>query len=85
MQVWLPLLLIRQIFAPMKLEDTKPATLEKVVDEEGGGGGSVGPSQLTDGKLHSLGSWTDLFRSSSVVGSFYLGLQVGCCKLFVSI
>lgn len=33
--VWLPLLLIRQIFAPMKLEDTKPATLEKVVDEEG--------------------------------------------------
>ena len=37
-QVWLPLLLIRQIFAPeMKLEDTKPgATLGKVDDEEGG-------------------------------------------------
>eukprot|EP00434_Breviolum_minutum_P012962 symbB.v1.2.011428.t1/scaffold761.1/size164655/13 len=34
--VWLPLLLIRQIFAPMKLEGpTKPATLEKVDDEEG--------------------------------------------------
>lgn len=62
MQVWLPLLLIRQIFAPMKLEGpTKPATLGKVDDEEGGvrgSGGKVRP-QLTDGKLHSLGSWTD--------------------------
>lgn len=42
----------------MKLEDTKPATLEKVVDEEGGGGGvpSVHPNwQMESSTLLEVG------------------------------
>ena len=73
MQVWLPLLLIRQIFAPMKLEGpTKPATLGKVDDEEGGG---KSPSQLTDVSGPALmlvvfcgGSKLDVVNSSCLWG-----------------
>lgn len=44
----------------MKLEGpTKPATLEKVDDEEGGGGGSIPTDRC--------------FRSSSEVGRFFSG------------
>lgn len=47
--VWLPLLLIRQIFVrEMKLEDTKPATLGKV-DEEGIDNNDDSPSEPVKG------------------------------------